>query len=105
MFLSNSTYDKMKWVAQYLLPALATLWITLAKIWGLMYGAEIGATITGIDLFLGTILGISSLNYQGDGTMVVNTTDETKDIYSLELNTPVEQLAEKKSITFKVKNK
>jgi hypothetical protein len=35
--------------------------------------------------------------------MVVNTTDETKDIYSLELNTPVEQLAEKKSITFKVK--
>ena len=103
MKLSNKAYDALKWIAMWLLPALATLWITLAKIWGLMYGAEIGATITGIDLFLGTILGISSLNYQGDGTMVVNTTDETKDIYSLELNTPVEQLAEKKSITFKVK--
>ena len=102
MVLSNSVYDKVKWVAQYLLPALATLWITLAKIWNLPYGTEIGATITGIDLFLGAILGISSHNYEGDGTMTVNTTDAEKDVYTLDLNAPAEQLAEKKSITFKV---
>jgi hypothetical protein len=105
MKLSNKVYDVIKWIAQYFLPALATLWITLAKIWGLPYGTEIGATITGIDLFLGAILGISSHNYEGDGTMTVNTEDETKDVYSLDLNIPAEQLAEKNSITFKVNKK
>ena len=105
MTLSNKVYDAIKWIAQYFLPALATLWITLAKIWGLPYGTEIGATITGIDLFLGAILGISSQNYKGDGTMTVDNSDEAKDIYSLDLNVPVEELAEKDMITFKVNKK
>lgn len=105
MTLSNKVYDVIKWIAQYFLPALATLWITLAKIWGLPYGTEIGATITGIDLFLGAILGISSHNYQGDGTMTVDNSDEAKDIYSLDLNVPAEELAKKDTITFKVNKK
>ena len=105
MTLNNKTYDVIKWVAQYFLPALATLWITLAKIWNLPYGTEIGATITGIDLFLGAILGISSQNYKGDGTMTVDNSDEAKDVYSLNLNVPVEELAEKDMITFKVNKK
>lgn len=105
MTLSNKVYDVIKWIAQYFMPALATLWITLAKIWGLPYGTEIGATVTGIDLFLGAILGISSQNYKGEGTMIVDTSDEAKDIYSLDLNVPVEELAEKDMITFKVNKK
>jgi hypothetical protein len=105
MTLDNKTYDVIKWIAQYFLPALATLWITLAKIWNLPYGTEIGATITGIDLFLGAILGISSQNYKGDGTMTVDTSDEAKDVYSLNLNAPVEELANKETITFKVNKK
>ena len=105
MTLSNKAYDVIKWIAQYFLPALATLWITLAKIWGLPYGTEIGATITGIDLFLGAILGISSQSYKGDGTMTVDTSDEAKDVYSLNLNVPVEDLANKETITFKVNKK
>jgi hypothetical protein len=105
MTLSNKVYDVIKWIAQYFLPALATLWITLAKIWGLPYGTEIGATITGIDLFLGAVLGISSQNYKGEGTMIVDTSNDAKDIYSLDLNVPVEELAEKDMITFKVSKK
>lgn len=105
MTLNNKTYDVIKWIAQYFMPALATLWITLAKIWGLPYGTEIGATVTGIDLFLGAILGISSQNYKGDGTMTVDNSDEAKDVYSLNLNVPVEELAEKDMITFKVNKK
>jgi len=105
MTLSNKVYDTLKWIAQYLMPALATLWITLAKIWGLPYGTEIGATVTGIDLFLGAILGISSQNYKGEGTMIVDTSDEAKDIYSLDLNVPAEELAKKDMITFKVSKK
>lgn len=62
--MSNKTYDILKWIAALVLPALATLVIALAGIWNLPYGEAIGATITAVDAFLGTILGISSKNYQ-----------------------------------------
>ena len=103
MALSNSTYDKLKWVAQYLLPGLAALWLGLAKVWALPYGTEIGATLSLIDVFLGTILGISSKNYQGDGVMIVNSNDPEKDVYRLEVN-DLAGLSEKKSVTLKVVN-
>lgn len=61
--MSNKTYDILKWVTQYLLPALATLYFAVAKIWGLPYGEEIVGTITAIDTFLGVLLGISTANY------------------------------------------
>ncbi len=61
--MSNKTYDVLKWVAQYLLPALGTLYFALAGIWGFPYGEQIVGTITAIDTFLGVILGISSANY------------------------------------------
>lgn len=66
MKLSNKTYDILKWVAQYLLPALATLFLTLAGIWGLPHGEEIGGTIVALDTFLGVLLGISSAQYKKD---------------------------------------
>lgn len=61
--LDNGTYDFLKWAAQILLPATATLYFSLSQLWGLPYGEEIVGTITAIDLFLGTLLGISSKNY------------------------------------------
>lgn len=103
MVLSNKTYDTLKWIAQYLLPALTTLWIALAKVWGLPYGTEIGATLSAIDLFLGAVLGISSNNYKGDGTIVVNENDPTKDVYTLEYDGDINEIADKKSVTFTVK--
>ncbi len=64
--MSNKTYDILKWIAQYLLPALGTLYFALAGIWGFPYGEQIVGTITAIDTFLGVILGISSAKYAGD---------------------------------------
>ena len=61
MKLSNKAYDIIKWVAQYLLPALGALYFALSQIWGLPYGEEIVGTITAIDAFLGAILGISTI--------------------------------------------
>lgn len=61
--LTNSQYDLMKWIAQYLLPALATLYATIGKIWGLPYTVEISATLMALDTFLGVCLGISSASY------------------------------------------
>jgi hypothetical protein len=56
-------YDVLKWVAQILLPAVATLYFAIAQIWGLPYGEEIVGTITAIDAFLGALLGISTYQY------------------------------------------
>lgn len=64
--MSNRLYDKLKFVAQIVLPALATLYFALASIWGLPYGEQIVGTITALDTFLGAILGISTLNYNKD---------------------------------------
>ena len=66
MKLSNETYDLLKKIALYFLPALATLWLTIGKIWGVPYTTEIGATLTAIDVFIGACLGISSKNYYNE---------------------------------------
>lgn len=98
----SKTYDTLKWIAQFLLPALGTLYFTISSIWGLPYGEQILGTITAIDLFLGAILGISSSKYEGDGTMIVDTSNPDRDIYRMELSNPVETLSEKDSVVFKV---
>lgn len=67
MKLSNKTYDVLKWIAQYLLPAAGTLYFALAGIWGLPYGEQIVGTITAVDTFLGVILGISAASYKKEG--------------------------------------
>lgn len=61
--MSNKVYDVLKWIALIVLPALGTLYFGLAGIWNLPYGEEIVGTITTIDMFLGTILGISNYQY------------------------------------------
>ena len=61
--LKNSIYDTLKWIAQIVLPAIATLYFALASIWGLPYGEQVVGTITAIDAFLGAILGISTAQY------------------------------------------
>lgn len=63
MKMSNKTYDTLKWIAMYLLPALGTLYFALAGIWGLPFGEQIVGTITAVDTFLGVILGISTKQY------------------------------------------
>lgn len=64
MNISNKTYDILKWIAQYLLPASGTLYFALASIWHLPYGEEVVGTITAVDAFLGVLLGISTARYK-----------------------------------------
>lgn len=62
MILSDKIYNTLKWVALIALPACAVLYFTLAKIWGLPYGAEITATINAVALFIGALIGVSQYN-------------------------------------------
>ena len=51
-------YGVLKWAAQYLLPALGTLYFALAGIWGLPYSEQIVGTVTALDTFLNVVLGV-----------------------------------------------
>ena len=61
--MTEDTYDKLKWVAQYLLPSLGSLVFALSGIWGLSSADAIVGTIAALDVFLGAILGISTNQY------------------------------------------
>ena len=63
MKLSNKVYDILKFIAQIVLPAVATFYVTIAGIWGLPLGDEISRTVMAIDTLLGAILMISSHQY------------------------------------------
>lgn len=107
MKLSNKNYDRLKWVAQFLLPATGTLYFALAGIWNLPKGEEVVGTITALTAFLGVILGLSSNAYSKTkmtaGDLIINTTDVEKDVFSLEFTTHPEELIGKDEVTFKVK--
>jgi len=63
MKLSNRLFDVLKWVAILFLPALAILIRTVFAIWKIPYGEEISSTVVALQVFLGAILGVSTLNY------------------------------------------
>lgn len=101
MNLTNKQYDILKWIAQILLPALATLYAALAGIWGLPYGEPVVGTISAIDVFLGSLLQLSSVSYGGDGTLVVRT-DDSGEAYKMVFSTELSELMDKDRVIFKV---
>ena len=63
MKLPDKVYDILKWIALIALPAIGTLYFGLAGIWGFPYAEQIVGTISCLDMFLGALLGISTINY------------------------------------------
>ena len=61
--MDNKVYDFLKFLAQIVLPALATFWVSIAAIWNLPLGDEISRTIMAVDTLLGAILMISTIQY------------------------------------------
>lgn len=61
--MSNKIYDVLKWIAMVVLPAIGTAYAGLAVIWGFPYGEEILGTLGIAEVFLGSILQISSAQY------------------------------------------
>lgn len=56
--IKNSTYDILKALATIILPAIATLYIALASIWGFGLANEVNATIEAIICFINALLGL-----------------------------------------------
>ena len=64
IFKNEKVYQFVKWFTTVVLPAITTLWLTLASIWNFPYAEPIGATLGAITVFLGALLGIGSIKYQ-----------------------------------------
>ena len=63
MKVPNEVYDILKWLVVIVLPAFASLWAGLAKIWSLPYPTEIPASVAVVCKFLGAVLCISTAEY------------------------------------------
>lgn len=63
MKMTSKVYDILKWMTMVVLPAVGVCYAALAKVWGWPYGGEITATLAAICTFMGTVLQISSANY------------------------------------------
>lgn len=72
MKLNDKVYNVLKWICLIALPALSAFYGLLANIWGLPYAEQIPATISGVALFIGSLIGISHLSIKKEEQ------DETK---------------------------
>ena len=63
MKLSNHVYDTLKWLVIVVIPALATAYVGLSAIWGWPLADEVAKTASVICVLIGSIIGISSVNY------------------------------------------
>ena len=61
--LENRTYDILKYICQIALPALGTAYFGIAQICNLPYAEQVVGVIAVITTCLGTLLGISTYQY------------------------------------------
>ena len=102
MTIPSKVYDILKWCAQILLPGCGTLYFTLCTIWGFPYGEQVIGTLSALAIFLGVLLGISSSKYEGQGTLHIDTSGDSEDIYRLALTEGLSDIAKRGSMTLKV---
>ena len=63
MIMNSKVYDILKFIAQIVLPAIATFYLTLSGIWNLPFGEQVSATVMAVDTLLGAVLMISNNAY------------------------------------------
>lgn len=109
MIFKGKVYDYLKFLAQIVLPAVATLYFALAGIWGLPNAEQVMGSIIAVDTFLGVLLGLSQLQYNNvkyAGDLVVEDTPNGGTTFRLELHQSVddlERLHEQDEVLFKVR--
>lgn len=63
MKLPDKLYDILKWCVCILLPAIGTFYVAMAGTWQLPYADEVSKTTQAVALFLGALIGVSSVQY------------------------------------------
>lgn len=106
--LTSTQYELLKKLVQIVLPAVASLYFSLAQIWGLPAAEQVVGTLALFATFFGILLTLSSWSYHAveartDGEIVVMIDETGKKIYSLELDSDPNDLDSKELVKFKVK--
>ena len=106
LVLPDKIYDIFKFIAQVLLPALATLYFALSQVWGLPFSEEVVGTIVAADAFLGALLGVSTNQYNkhnhADGYMLFED-GEDPSVSELVFTKGYDQLVEKNKLVIDVR--
>lgn len=105
MTLNDHVYDILKYVTTIVLPAFGTLYAAIAVIWGFPYGEAVVGTIAAITTFLGACLGISSKNYEGQGTLNITDGKDGEEglLLDFDIDDPI-GLMDQNTVTLKVNN-
>ena len=64
--LGNKAYDILKWTVLIAIPALTTAYVGLSGVWGWPYAEEVAKTAAAACTLLGSLLGISTAEYNRD---------------------------------------
>lgn len=105
--LPNRAYDIVNWLVTVVMPAFATLYFALAKVWGWSYAEAVVATIAALVAFFGVVLRLSSAKYKAkqmassDGALELGSNEDGNYIRFVSNMTP-EELAAKDKVSFKV---
>lgn len=104
--LSNQVYDLLKYIAQIVLPGVGTFYFAIAQIWGLPHAGQVVGSITAADVFLGLLLGLTTVSYNRsgaayDGDMDVAHVDGVTH-FQLNLNGDPADLPQQDKVVFKV---
>lgn len=70
MPLPDKIYDILRYVSNYVLPGLGTLYFALAQIWGFPYGQQVVGSITAVVTFLNVLLGASTVTYNQQNEII-----------------------------------
>ena len=106
-FMSDKIFTKLRIFVEILLPAVSTLYFTLAQIWGFPNPEKVVGSLAAVTTFLGLILRSARKSYDKsdakyDGHLNV-VEEDGKQVFSLDLMSDPEKLVDKKDILFKVK--
>lgn len=77
IFKNSKLYDVLKYFALIVFNAIGVFYKAIAEIWHLPYGDEIALTCSALALLVGTLIGISSHNYNN---MEVEIDEEEQDL-------------------------
>lgn len=107
--MNSKLYDFLKFLAQIGLPALGTFYFVLAQIWNLPKAEEVVGTIVAADTLLGTLLGISTIQYNKNdkyaGALEYVRKPDGGRKYSILLNVEPEDLEDVQDLVLKVRPK
>lgn len=62
--MSDKAYDRLKWACLVFIPAASVAYSALANTWGLPFGDKIPTTLSIAEVFLGSLLGVSTAEYR-----------------------------------------